>query len=55
VHGRQPYAAHTGSRTMNDRDGIFRNGGAQLMLPVSSRGGGYAGTFNLAMRPGDPA
>ncbi len=55
VHARQPYTAHSGSRTRNDRDGIFRSGGAQLMLPVSSEDDGYAGTFNLAMRAGDPA
>jgi protocatechuate 3,4-dioxygenase beta subunit len=55
VHARQPYAAHTGNRTRNDRDGIFRNGGAQLMLPVSPGSDGYAGTFTLAMSPGQPA
>jgi protocatechuate 3,4-dioxygenase beta subunit len=54
VHARQPYAGHRGSRTRNERDGLYRNGGAQLMLPVSSSGDGYAGTFTLAMRPGGP-
>jgi protocatechuate 3,4-dioxygenase beta subunit len=55
VHARPPYAGHTGSRTRNERDGLYRNGGAQLMLPVSSSGDGYAGTFTLAMHPGEPA
>jgi protocatechuate 3,4-dioxygenase beta subunit len=55
VHARQPYAAHPGSRTHNDRDGIFRNGGTQLMLPVSAAGEGYAGSFTVAMRHGEPA
>jgi protocatechuate 3,4-dioxygenase beta subunit len=55
VHARQPYAAHSGSRTHNDRDGIFRNGGTQLMLPVSAAGEGYAGSFTLAMRHGERA
>lgn len=55
VHARQPYSAHAGSRTRNDRDRIFRNGGAQLMLPVSPKADAYAGTFNLAMRPDDSA
>ena len=34
-------------------DGIFGDGGAQLMLPVNASGGGYAGTFTVAMRPGE--
>jgi protocatechuate 3,4-dioxygenase beta subunit len=55
VHARQPYAAHPGSRTRNERDGIFRNGGEQLMLPVSATSDGYAGAFSLVLSPGSPA
>ena len=54
VHARDPYAAHTGQRMRNESDGIFKNGGSQLMLPVTEVAGGYAAAFDLAMRPGDP-
>ena len=53
VHGREPYAAHSGERTRNERDGIFKNGGPQLTLAVTEADGGYAAAFDLAMRPGD--
>jgi protocatechuate 3,4-dioxygenase beta subunit len=54
VHAREPYARHAGQRMRNERDGIFRNGGTQLLLPVTEEASGYAAAFNLAMRPGDP-
>jgi protocatechuate 3,4-dioxygenase beta subunit len=54
VHAREPYAAHSGQRLRNESDGIFKNGGPQLMLPVTEVAGGYATAFDLAMRPGDP-
>jgi protocatechuate 3,4-dioxygenase beta subunit len=53
VYAREPYSAHAGQRTRNERDGIYRNGGAQLMLPATQQGNRYAGTFVFAMRPGD--
>jgi len=54
VHARAPYAAHTGERTRNERDGIFKNGGPQLTLAVTEADASYAAAFDLAMRPGDP-
>jgi len=54
VHAREPYAAHTGQRTRNEKDGIFRDGGPQLTLAVAEAAKGYAAAFDLAMRPGDP-
>lgn len=36
-------------RMRNERDGIFRQGGSQLVLPVTSAGSGYAGTFDIAL------
>jgi protocatechuate 3,4-dioxygenase beta subunit len=54
VHAREPYAAHAGQRTRNERDGIFRDGGAQLTLAVREAADGYTAAFDLAMRPGDP-
>jgi protocatechuate 3,4-dioxygenase beta subunit len=54
VHAREPYAAHTGQRTRNEQDGIFKNGGSQLLLAVTEAGESYTAAFDLAMRPGDP-
>ena len=50
VHAREPYAAHAGQRMRNERDGIFRNGGTQLLLPLIEDEQSYSGSFNLAMR-----
>jgi protocatechuate 3,4-dioxygenase beta subunit len=55
VHSRTPYSTHSGQRTRNDSDGPFRDGGTQLILPVTERGQGYAASFTVGMRPGDPA
>lgn len=50
VHAQQPYAAK-GQRTVrNDRDGIYRRGGSQLLLSLSETGGGYTGTFDIALQ-----
>lgn len=54
VFEREPYSTHEGQRTRNESDGIYRSGGAQLMLPAAPQGSGYAGTFALAMRLGEP-
>ena len=55
VHAREPYSAHRGQRLVNSRDMIFREGGAQLVLPVVNDGEGYAATYRVAMGPGEPA
>jgi protocatechuate 3,4-dioxygenase beta subunit len=49
VVAQAPYAGRGGRRLRNDDDGLFRSGGRQLLLPVSERDGGYAGTFALAL------
>ena len=50
VHALSPYAA-MGQRTMrNSQDGLFRNGGDKLIVPVVQDGEGYAGTFNLGVQ-----
>jgi protocatechuate 3,4-dioxygenase beta subunit len=54
VFTRAPYSTHTGARTKNERDGIYQQGGSQLMLAATEQGDGYAAAFNIAMRPGDP-
>jgi protocatechuate 3,4-dioxygenase beta subunit len=49
VYAKPPYAT-MGKRTVsNATDGIYRRGGAQLMLNVSQSGSGYAGTFDVAL------
>ena len=54
VHAGQPYATHSGQRTRNERDGIYKDGGPQLTLAVAeAAAGGYQATFDLAMKPGD--
>jgi protocatechuate 3,4-dioxygenase beta subunit len=48
VFAQPPYATK-GERMRNGRDGIFRRGGAALILPVTEVGNGYAGTFDVAL------
>lgn len=51
VHAQAPYAAKGRRDRMNENDGIFmRGGGSQLILPVVASGGGYAGTFTIALQ-----
>ena len=47
-----PYAEKAGRRTLNERDGIYRRGGRELMLAVKKTPAGYAGTFDLGVRLG---
>src|ERR687885_587478 len=51
VHTQAPYASK-GQRTLkNDGDGIFRDGGDELMLPLTEDGQGvYAGTFDIGLQ-----
>jgi protocatechuate 3,4-dioxygenase beta subunit len=50
VFARQPYSTRTGQRTKNEGDQIFqKQGGKQLILPVTENKNGYAGTFSLAL------
>lgn len=50
VHARAPYASK-GQRTLrNSGDGIFLNGGQQLMLAPTTTGQGYAATFNIGLQ-----
>lgn len=49
VHAQAPYASK-GRRTIrNDRDGIFRRGGSQLMVQVTEDAQGYMGTFDIGL------
>lgn len=49
VHAGQPYVGRGSGRVRNERDGLFRRGGPQLLLAVTPSGSGYAGTFELAL------
>jgi protocatechuate 3,4-dioxygenase beta subunit len=50
VYARMPYSAR-GRRTLeNQGDGIFRDGGRQLMLALTEDAQGYAATFSVGMR-----
>ena len=50
VHATAPYSQHTGRDTRNSNDGIYRDGGAQLTIPVTSAGQGYASTFSIGLQ-----
>ena len=50
VHAQPPYAAK-GQRTLrNAGDGIFNQGGSQLVLTVNQDDRGYQSAFNIALR-----
>jgi len=50
IHAQPPYAPK-GQRTQrNDRDGIFRGGGEQLMLQLTKDAQGYVGTFDIGLQ-----
>jgi protocatechuate 3,4-dioxygenase beta subunit len=50
VHAQAPYAAKGRRNMTNEKDGIYRNGGKQLMLKLADKAGGYAGTFDIALK-----
>lgn len=43
------YNSKTGTRVTNERDGIFRQGGSQLMMTVEQRNFRYHGSFEIGM------
>ncbi len=50
VHAQAPYASK-GQRTLrNEGDGIFQNGGSQLVLSVVKEAQGYAATFAIGLQ-----
>ena len=50
VHAQAPYAEKGLRRVRNARDGLFHDGGDQLVLQVESNAQGYAGTFDIGLR-----
>jgi protocatechuate 3,4-dioxygenase beta subunit len=49
VHGRQPYVSKGQRDLRNSQDGIYNQGGSQLVLNVSETADGYAATFDIAL------
>ncbi|MGB3203308.1 MAG: hypothetical protein WBA99_20550 [Nodosilinea sp.] len=49
IYAQAPYSDRSQRTTSNPNDGIFRNGGEQLMLPVTQDGEGYAGRFEIGL------
>jgi protocatechuate 3,4-dioxygenase beta subunit len=50
IYAQAPYAAK-GKRTLrNNQDGIFQDGGKDLILQVSKDGKGYVGTFDIGLQ-----
>jgi protocatechuate 3,4-dioxygenase beta subunit len=49
VYAKAPAYAKAGQRVRNERDGIYRQGGRQLMMPVTAAGNGYKGTFEIGL------
>ena len=50
VHAWVPYARRGRRTVRNEGDGIFRQGGRQLMLELGENGQGYAGTFDIGLQ-----
>ncbi len=52
IHAREPYASK-GYRTLkNEQDGIFRQGGAGLLLEPTGTEGGYMASFDIGLYTG---
>ena len=50
IHTQAPYAAKGQGRLRNRQDGIFQDGGEELVLPLIQQPQGYAGTFDIGLQ-----
>jgi protocatechuate 3,4-dioxygenase beta subunit len=50
VHAQKPYAGPGARRTLNERDGLYRQSGSQLRLDVASTPEGYAAMYEVGLR-----
>jgi protocatechuate 3,4-dioxygenase beta subunit len=50
VYSGQPYSQHTGQRTSNAQDDIYRGGGAQSTLQATKSGGGYTSALTMGVK-----
>ena len=49
IHARPPYAANGRRDTMNERDGIYRGGGDQLLLKPARTASGYETAMDISL------
>ena len=49
IHAQPPYAAKGKNRSRNQQDGIFQDGGEELILQPTPQPHGYAGTFDIGL------
>lgn len=49
IHARPPYAANGRRDTTNERDGIYRGGGDQLLMKPARSGAGYEASMDIAL------
>jgi protocatechuate 3,4-dioxygenase beta subunit len=52
VYKTAPYNARGARNTRNNADGIYKNGGSQLLLETKADGKGYAATFDIGLNLG---
>lgn len=50
VYLQEPYNQRGERNTRNDRDGIYGNGGDQLLLNVTQNGSGYSALFDIGLQ-----
>ena len=50
VYLQEPYSQRGERNVRNDRDGIYGNGGSQLLLDVIQNGSGYSAVFNIGLQ-----
>ena len=50
IHAQSPYAGKGPRTVRNQRDGLFRNGGRQLMLSPVQSADGYLATFDIGLQ-----
>jgi protocatechuate 3,4-dioxygenase beta subunit len=50
VQARSPYASNGQRTTRNDQDGIFQDGGSQLLLSPTKTNQGCAATFEVGLQ-----
>lgn len=49
IYAQAPYRDRGQRTTQNSNDGIFRNGGEQLILPITQDGESYTGRFEIGL------
>jgi protocatechuate 3,4-dioxygenase beta subunit len=50
IHAQAPYATKGQGRLRNRQDGIFEDGGDQLMLQLTKEAQGYTGAFDIGLQ-----